>query len=68
MFPFPENSRGLGLSDQADAILTGRAPRAGGAQGLHVLEILCGILESAASGAGVKIESNPERPEPMQAL
>jgi predicted dehydrogenase len=67
-FPFPENSRGLGLSDQADAILTGRAPRAGGALGLHVLEILCGILESAASGASVRIESNPERPEPMAAL
>ena len=68
LFPFPENSRGLGLSDQADAILTGRAPRAEGALGLHILEILCGILSSAASGASVRIESNPERPEPMRAL
>ncbi len=67
-FPFPENSRGLGLSDMADAILTGRAPRASGEMGLHVLEVMCGILESAASGATVKIESSLARPELMPAL
>jgi predicted dehydrogenase len=67
-FPFPENSRGLGLSDMADAILTGRAPRAGGGLALHVLEVMCGILFSAASCTPVAIESRPARPEPMPLL
>lgn len=68
VFPFTENSRGLGLNDMADAILNGRTPRAGGILALHVLEIMRGILDSAASGATVKIESCPERPAPMMQL
>jgi predicted dehydrogenase len=67
-FPFTENSRGLGLSDMADAILNGRTPRASGSIALHVLEVMRGILDSAASGVTVKIDSCPERPAPMAQL
>ena len=64
-FPFTENSRGLGLSDMADAIRTARAPRAGGGIALHVLKTMHGILESVARGVTVQIDSRPERPLPM---
>jgi predicted dehydrogenase len=67
-FPFTENSRGLGLSDMADAILHCRTPRASGSIALHVLEVMRGILDSAASGVTVKIDSCPERPAPMAQL
>lgn len=64
-FPFTENCRGLGLYDMAKAICDGRAPRAGGDIALHVLEVMRGILESAAQSVTVKMESHPERPLPM---
>jgi hypothetical protein len=52
----------------ADAILNGRTPRANGYIALHVLEIMRGILDSAEHGVTMKIDSCPERPEPMMQL
>jgi predicted dehydrogenase len=38
---------GMGLADMAEALAQGRTPRADGARGLHVLEVLEGIRRSA---------------------
>ncbi len=67
-FPFEENSRGLGLSDMADGIRTGRTPRASGGLALHVLETMRGMMDSVVRGDAVGIERRPERPSPMRRL
>lgn len=54
---FPANSRGLGVAEMAHAWLQGRTPRASGALGLHVLEIMHAIHESAAAGQHIDITS-----------
>ena len=41
--PFAENSRGLGVSDMADAISEGRINKANGKIALHVLELMHGF-------------------------
>jgi predicted dehydrogenase len=54
--------RGLGVIDLAQAIQQGIAPRLSGALGLHVLEVMAAIEESAQLGSSVTIESRaPER-------
>lgn len=54
-------ARGIGLLDLLRAA-DGVAPRASGDMGLHVLEIMTGILESAASGSRVSLATTVERP------
>lgn len=44
--PFADNSRGIGVSDMADCLLTGGVPKAGGDLANHVLEIMCAIEEN----------------------
>lgn len=41
--PYSENSRGLGISDMAEAVATGRRHRAHGDISLHVLELMHGF-------------------------
>lgn len=65
LFDYKENSRGLGLSDMASAILSGRAPRAGMAQIHHVLDVLTGFERSAKTGKWIDMETAYSRPEPM---
>jgi predicted dehydrogenase len=60
-----ENSRGLGLSDMADAIEKGRPARAAGELALHALEIMEGIQVSSDSGARYAMRTSCRRPEPM---
>ena len=52
-------SRGIGLQDMA---VRGADLRASGALGQHVLEVMNGMLEAAASGTRVEITSTVERP------
>ncbi|MCS5717201.1 Gfo/Idh/MocA family oxidoreductase [Herbiconiux sp. CPCC 205763] len=57
---FVDGSRGAGLIDFA---LGDRdAPLASGALGLHVLEVMTAILDSAQSGRRITVESQVERP------
>lgn len=56
--------RGLGVLDLADAIRTGRAPRANGHLAYHVLETLLAAEASIHSGHRVQIHSRVERPLP----
>lgn len=43
---------GMGLVEMVDAIASGREPLAGGRRALHIVEVLIGILSSAASDPG----------------
>ena len=65
-FGYTENSRGLGVWDMADCILTGRKDlRASGKLALHVLEIMEMIHVSSDKKAQVDLETSVERPTPM---
>jgi len=68
--PFSEvghdaNSRGLGLVDMAYALRDGRPHRASGAMAFHSIELMEGVLRSAAERRFVEVESRFERPEPL---
>ena len=60
------DARGIGLADLARAIRERREPRASGALGLHLCEVMAGILQSPDLGRFVDIESTCARP-PMLA-
>ena len=62
---YPENSRGLGLTDMAEAIAEGRPHRASGELAYHVLELMHGFHDASASGAYYNVKSSCERPEPL---
>ena len=53
------------FADMAAALETGRPGRTTSRQTYHVLEVMAGILESAATGTPVEIESRFEREAPM---
>jgi predicted dehydrogenase len=50
-----DNARGLGLQDLCRAVRDGTPQRASGALGLHILEVLLAIRDSARDGAAVAI-------------
>ena len=60
--PYSENSRGIGPSEMADAILSGRKNRANGEMAYHVLEVLEGMLQSGKDGCFVELKSGCEKP------
>lgn len=60
-----ENSRGIGVSDMAAALREGRAPRASGALGYHIVDVMHATLEASEQGRYVEIGSTIERPEPL---
>ena len=61
------DARGIGLHDLVEAIASGRAPRASGRLGLHVVEVARGILRSAEEGRTIEIETRVDQPEAMPA-
>jgi predicted dehydrogenase len=61
-------ARGLGLQDLAEAVADGRAPRASGALGAHVVDVARSVLQAAAEGRTVEVASRAERPEPLPVL
>jgi predicted dehydrogenase len=63
---YPENSRGLGITDMAEAIVEGRPHRASGELAYHVLEVMHGIHDASASGAYYQVKSTCSRPEPLE--
>ena len=62
---YPENSRGLGITDMAEAISEGRPHRASGELTYHVLDVMHGIYDASASGKYYEVKSACGRPEPM---
>ena len=65
--PDSENSRGIGLSDMANALLSGRKDhRANGNMALHVLEIMEKIHTSSDTHQELKLETTCDRPAPLE--
>ena len=57
--------RGLGVADMAAALLSGRPHRASGERANHVLEIMQGVVRSAASDVPVAMTTPYEKPQPF---
>lgn len=60
-----ENARGIGVSDMAAALREGRAPRASGELGYHIVDVMHATLEAGELGRYVEIGSTIDRPEPL---
>jgi predicted dehydrogenase len=58
-----DNNRGLGAAEMAAAIIEGRAHRASGKLGYHVLEAMHGIHDAARDGKHYIMSSSCEQPE-----
>ena len=56
---------GIGVADMAHALVSGRAHRASGAQGYHVLELMQSFLDSSRDAQYAHIQSSIERPKPL---
>lgn len=68
LFPFRENSRGIGVADMAYAIRNGRKPRISAELGYHAFEIIHGIWQSGESGQVYTMTSHCDRPKPLRPL
>lgn len=64
-FSYSENSRGIGVSDMAEAIDQGRPARCSGQLARHVLEIMCAADSSALLHRPVVIEYRTDMPQAM---
>lgn len=62
---YSENSRGIGVSDLACSLISGRRHRANSAVAYHVLDIMDGIHDSSQCGKIYKLSSTCMRSEPM---
>ncbi len=62
---YVENSRGLGVADVACARQQGREHRANGHIAAHILEVMHGLHDAAASGRYYEPTTSCEQPEPM---
>ena len=60
-----DNARGIGLVDMAYAIRDGRPERASGRMALHSMEVMDGLLASAADGRFHAMATTFERPAPL---
>ncbi len=64
-FPYEDNSRGIGPSEMADAILSGRKNRTSKEMAYHVLDVVDTMMRSSQSGRFEEVLSVCERPEAM---
>ncbi|MDR0315292.1 MAG: Gfo/Idh/MocA family oxidoreductase [Treponema sp.] len=62
---YSENSRGLGITDMAEAIEENRPHRASAELTFHVLEVMHGIHDASASEKYYKVNSKCDRPEAL---
>ncbi len=60
------NSRGIGVAELADAINSGRSPRASGELAFHVLDVMETFVESAHTQKTLAISSTVSKPEILQ--
>ena len=63
--PYAVNSRGIGPAEMAKAMEEGRPNRASKELALHVLDVIECMMESAKTGAFVKVNSTCEKPAPL---
>ncbi|MDR0455122.1 MAG: Gfo/Idh/MocA family oxidoreductase [Treponema sp.] len=64
---YAENSRGLGITEMAEAVEAGRPHRASAELTSHVLDIMHGIHDASASGRSYKIKNKCKRPAALPA-
>ncbi|WP_319562129.1 Gfo/Idh/MocA family oxidoreductase [Marispirochaeta sp.] len=64
-YPYQENSRGLGVAEMAEAIEAGRPHRVSGELTNHILELMHGFHDAAASKGSYSVTSTCSRPEAM---
>ncbi|MCY3022506.1 MAG: Gfo/Idh/MocA family oxidoreductase [Planctomycetota bacterium] len=62
LFPYAENSRGLGVADMASALRSGRPNRASGEMAYHVLDIMHAVLDASQTGRHVQLSSTCMKP------
>ena len=62
---YPDNSRGLGVAEMAEAIRSGRPHRANASLAYHVLDVMHAIQDSAREGRRIDLSSTCERPAPF---
>jgi len=62
---YSENSRGLGVSDMVQALLSGRKHRANGEMAYHVLDVICSILDASTDAKHYNIASKCECPKAL---
>jgi len=67
-FPYPENTRGLGVRDIALQLNGDSGNRASGELALHILEAMLAVSQSSESGKFVNLSTQVNRPNPMPAL
>lgn len=65
MFPYTENSRGLGVADMATAIQAGRPHRASGELAMHVLDVMVAVQDSTETDRHILLESTCDQPAPF---
>ncbi len=61
-----ENTRGIGVADMAQALLTGRKHRASGDLACHVLDIMQSFLEASDTGKHIELSTTCERPAALK--
>ncbi len=61
-YGFLENSRGVGLSDMANAIQSGRPHRASGQLATHALDVMLSLLEAGEVKRHVDLSTTVEKP------
>ncbi len=66
VFPHEDNSRGIGPSEMADAILCGRKNRAAKEMAYHVLDVIDTMMKSSDSGRFEEVASGCERPAALE--
>ncbi len=65
VFAHEENSRGIGPSEMAAAILSGEKNRASKEMAYHVLDIIDKMMVSSDSGRFEAVDSTCEKPKPL---
>ena len=62
---YPENSRGLGITEMAEAIEERRPHRASAEMTYHVLDIMHGFHDASRTGLYYKVKSSCDQPAPL---
>jgi predicted dehydrogenase len=62
---YPQNSRGLGITDMAEAIVEGRPHRASAEMTYHILDVMHGFHDASVTGKYYEVQSSCERPAPL---
>lgn len=66
VYPYRQNSRGIGVADMAAGISSGRMHKANGQNANHVLEVMEAFEKSSNTKCFIKINSPAVRPDTLR--